>query len=337
MNPAGGDGRSGSARDHWRPSAPLAHLRARAGLIARIRAFFIARGVLEVDTPVLSAAAVTDPHLASLQALYRGPGFPAGLPLYLQTSPEFAMKRLLAAGSRPIYQLGKAFRDGEAGRRHNPEFTLLEWYRPGFDLSALMDEVEALVTELLGPGPRFQRLCYRDVFLARLQLDPFTVSVDELRACAHRHGLAGSEALPLVERDAWLDLLLTHFIEPQLGVGVPCFVRDYPASQAALARLRPGMPAVAERFELYIQGMEIANGFHELGDAAEQRARFESDRARRRDAGLPDVVLDERLLAALAHGLPDCAGVALGVDRLVMMVLGAKTIAEVLAFPLERA
>lgn len=321
----------------WQPTAPLANLRARADLIARIRAFFAARGVLEVETPALAGATVTDPHLASLQSCYRGPGFPAGCSLYLQTSPEFAMKRLLAAGSGPIYQLGKAFRDGEAGRLHNPEFTLLEWYRPGFDSRAMMDEIETLVTDLLGLDRRFERMTYRELFRHRLQIDPCTAALDELRDCARRHGLARSADLPLAEPDAWLDLLLTHFIEPQLGLEAPCFVHDYPPSQAALARIRPGEYPVAERFELYIKGVEIANGFHELADADEQRARFESDRARRRRDGLPDVVPDERLIAALAHGLPDCAGTALGVDRLVMIALGTKSIAEVMAFPLESA
>ncbi|MGE0371626.1 MAG: EF-P lysine aminoacylase EpmA [Gammaproteobacteria bacterium] len=325
------------ANEDWRPGAPLANLRARAALLTRIREFFAVRGVLEVETPALSAAAVTDPHLASLQGRYTGPGFPAGRPMYLQTSPEFAMKRLLAAGSGPIYQLAKAFRDSEAGRLHNPEFTLLEWYRPGFDQSAMMDEVEALVAEVLGLDRRFERVSYRDLFRRRLKVDPFEASLEELRGCARRHGLARSEELSLPEPDAWLDLLLTHFIEPQLGVEMPCFVHDYPPSQAALARIRPGEHPVAERFELYIKGVEIANGFHELADADEQRARFERDRARRRRDGLPDVVPDERLLAALEHGLPDCSGVALGVDRLVMVALGAKSITEVLAFPLDRA
>jgi lysyl-tRNA synthetase class 2 len=320
----------------WQPTAPLANLRARAELIARIRAFFAARGVLEVETPVLAGSAVSDLHLASLSSRYTGPGFPAGRELYLQTSPEFAMKRLLAAGSGPIYQLGKAFRDGEAGRLHNPEFTLLEWYRPGFDLPALMGEVEALAADLLGLERGFARRTYRELFRQHLQLDPFTASIDELRDCACRNGVTRSEDLPLHEPDAWLDLLLTHCIEPWLGRDTPCFVHDYPPSQAALARVRAEDPPVAERFELYIRGVEIANGFHELADAAEQRARFESDRARRREACLPDVMPDERMLAALAHGLPDCAGVALGVDRLVMIALEAQSIAEVMAFPLER-
>lgn len=321
----------------WQPSASLSNLRARADLLARIRAFSAGRGVLEVETPALAGAAVTDPHLASLHVLYTGPGFPAGHDLYLQTSPEFALKRLLAAGSGPIYQLGKAFRDGEAGRLHNPEFTLLEWYRPGFDLPALMDEVEALAADLLGTGSRFERRTYRELFRHHVQIDPFTASLDELRDCARRNGVARSGELPLQEPDAWLDLLLTHCIEPHLGQQAPCFVHDYPPSQAALARIRPGEFPVAERFELYIRGVEIANGFHELTDVAEQRARFECDRARRREAGLPDVISDERFLAALAHGLPDCAGVALGVDRLIMIALGVRTIAEVMAFPLEKA
>jgi lysyl-tRNA synthetase class 2 len=328
---------AGTDPQQWRPSAPLDNLRARAGMMARIRGFFAARGVLEVETPALSAAAVTDPHLASLRTCYTGPAFPAGRPLYLQTSPEFAMKRLLAAGSGPIYQLGKAFRDGEAGRLHNPEFTLLEWYRPGFDLAAMMDEVEALAAALLGVTRRFERTLYRDLFRRHLRIDPATASLEELRDCARRHGLARSGDLPLRDPDAWLDLLLTHFIEPQLGAETPCFVHDYPPSQAALSRIRPGPYPVAARFELYINGMEIANGFQELTDAAEQRVRFERDRARRRADGLPDVEPDERLLAALAHGLPDCAGVALGVDRLLMVALRAQSIAEVVAFPLERA
>lgn len=322
----------------WRPTASLANLRARAALLARIRAFFAQRGVLEVETPALAGAAVTDPHLASLRSCYTGPGFPAGRPLYLQTSPEFAMKRLLAAGSGPIYQLGKAYRDGEAGRLHNAEFTLLEWYRPGFGLSAMMDEVEALAAGVLGLERGFERVSYRELFRRSLGIDPFGVSVEALRDCARSHGLARSVELPLSGVDAWLDLLLTHFIEPGLGAGTPCFVHDYPPSQAALARLRPGaVPPVAERFELYIGGMEIANGYHELGDPAEQRARFMHDRERRQRDGLPDVVADERLLAALAQGLPDCAGVALGVDRLVMAALGARSIGEVVAFTLERA
>ncbi len=322
---------SGSDGSDWRPGAAIEALRARAAILARIRAFFAARGVLEVETPVLAAATVTEPQLQSFETRYTGPG--GARRLYLQTSPEYAMKRLLAAGSGPIWQLARVFRDGEAGRLHNPEFTLLEWYRPGFDHHALMDEVEALVAELLGLPAGFERIPYAELFRRSLDLDPFHAELRELQACARQRGI---DAPPLDSRDGWLDLLLTHLIEPGLGVARPVFVHDYPPSQAALARVRPAEPLVAERFELYIDGIELANGYHELGDAAEQRARFARDREYRRAAGLPDVPADERLLAALAHGLPSCAGVALGLDRLVMLAVGARSLDEVLAFSLDR-
>jgi elongation factor P--(R)-beta-lysine ligase len=324
---------SGSDRTGWRPGATIEALRARAAILARIRAFFAARGVLEVETPVLAAATVTDPQLHSLETRYTGPGAGDGRRLYLQTSPEYAMKRLLAAGSGPIWQLARVFRDGEAGRLHNPEFTLLEWYRPGFDHHALMDEVEALVADILGIPAGFERVPYAELFRRSIDIDPFTADIRELQACARSHGI---DAPSLDSRDAGLDLLLTHRIGPGLGVDRPVFVHDYPPSQAALARIRDGNPPVAERFELYIKGVELANGYHELGDAAEQRARFARDRERRRAAGLPDVRLDEHLLAALEHGLPECAGVALGFDRLVMLATGAQSIDEVMAFSLNR-
>ncbi len=316
----------------WRPGATIGTLRARAAILARVRAFFAARGVLEVETPVLAAATVTEPQIHSLETRYTGPG--GGRRLYLQTSPEYAMKRLLAAGSGPIWQLARVFRDGEAGRLHNPEFTLLEWYRPGFDHHALMDEVEALVVEILGLPAGFERITYAELFRRHIGLDPFDAHDRDLQACARDHGI---DAPPIESRDGWLDLLLTHLIEPVLGAERPLFVHDYPPSQAALARLRDGDPPVAERFELYIKGIELANGYHELGDAAEQRARFARDRERRRHAGLPDVPADDRLLAALAHGLPPCAGVALGLDRLVMLAVGVRSLDEVLAFSLDRS
>ncbi len=316
----------------WRPSASFANLRLRAQILAQIRAFFAARGVLEVETPALSGATVTDLHLASLETRCRA-GAAGERTLYLQTSPEFAMKRLLAAGSGPIYQLARAFRDGEAGRRHNPEFTLLEWYRPGLDHHGLMDEMEALLSEILGTGPAV-RLSYAELFEERLGVDPHAASPLELAAAARAAGLAD----PLdLDRDGWLDLLLAVVLEPGLGRGRPAFLYDFPASQAALARVRPGPPAVAERFEVFVEGVELANGFHELADPAEQRRRFERDLERRRERGLPAVPIDEHLLAALAAGLPPCAGVALGVDRLVMLAAGASSLAEVLAFPVDRA
>lgn len=281
-----------------------------------------------METPLLAAAGVTDPQIDGIPVEVPGLGR-----RWLQTSPEFAMKRLLAAGGGSIYQLGRAFRAGEQGRYHNPEFTLLEWYRPGFDADALIEEVAALVAEVLGPAP-VERLEYREVFARHAGLDPFDASLAEL------HG-AGAEAAggPAgdLDRDALLDLLMGLRVAPRLGRGRRSFVCGYPASQAALARLRPEDPATAERFELFVEGLELANGFHELTDPLEQARRFREDRRRRRAAGRPVPAADRRLLAALRSGLPDCAGVALGVDRLVMLALGAGHIAEVLAFPADRA
>lgn len=325
---------------HWRPSADLSVLRLRAELLAQIRAFFAARGVLEVETPALSAAAITDPHLASFNTCYSGPGSQHGRPLYLHTSPEFAMKRLLAAGSGCIYQIARVFRDGEAGSRHNPEFTLLEWYRVGFDHHRLMDEVAELVGMLLAGRLALaepERLSYRQIFQHHLNLDPHRATVADLAACAETRNISIPTGMPPDDPDPWLDLLLTHCVEPRLGSGRLTFVHDYPASQAALARLRPDDPPVGERFELYINGIELANGFHELGDAVEQRHRFAQENAARRAAGLPVMPVDEHLLAALEFGLPDCAGVALGFDRLVMLATRKTSLAEVLAFPLDRA
>lgn len=343
----------------WAPAASLDVLGRRARMAAAVRSFFAARDVLEVETPLLAAATVTDPHLHSLVTRY---GVAAGGPerkLYLQTSPEFAMKRLLAAGSGAVYQLGRAFRDGELGRRHNPEFTLLEWYRPGFDHHRLMDEVEELLDVTLGGllgGRPAEQLTYGEAFARHAGVDPFRDPTERLREAAARAagGRAagpGPDRLPDLreDRDAWLDLLMATAVEPRLGWdGAPAdgrpratFVHDYPASQAALARVRPagasGEPALAERFELFVAGVELANGFHELADPDEQRRRFERDLAVRRAWGLPEVELDERLLAALEAGLPPCAGVALGFDRLVMLATGSDSIAEVLAFPVDLA
>jgi lysyl-tRNA synthetase class 2 len=294
--------------------------------------------VLEVETPALSPAAATDPHLHSLTTHYTGPGRPATL--YLHTSPEFPMKRLLAAGSGSIYQVCKVFRDGEAGRRHNPEFTLLEWYRVDFDHHQLMDEVAALVTEILAPAQplaTMEKISYRDAFRRHAGIDPFTAAASALAACARDHGIQLAESFAHGDLDGWRDLLLTHVIEPKLGRGRLSFLYDYPASQAALARVRPGDPPLASRFELYVEGIELANGFHELGEAAEQAARFARDNETRRVAGLAPMPPDQHLLAGLAHGLPDCAGVALGLDRLIMLAAERNTIGEVIAFPPDRA
>lgn len=246
------------------------------------------------------------------------------------------MKRLLAAGTGPIFQICKAFRDKEEGRHHNPEFTLLEWYRPGFDHHALMGEVDELLGELLGT-PTGDRWGYADVFERYVGVNPHAASPQELARRALELGLNDVAGLGTASRDDWLHLLVSHRVAPHLGRDRPCFLYDYPASQAALARLRRDAPIVAERFEVYVDGVELANGFHELTDAEELRHRFEADLAERRTAGSSSVSPDERLLDALASGLPPCAGVALGVDRLVMLAAGAETLADVIAFPVDRA
>jgi len=314
----------------WRPSAAPATLVIRARLLQRIRAFFQARDVLEVETPLLSRAAVTDPHIESF--LVQDPL--GGTPRYLHTSPEFAMKRLLAAGNGSIYQVCKVFRQGEASRQHNPEFSMLEWYRPGFNHQQLMSELDDLLRALLDgylPLADTLRLTYLEAFQHYAGIDPFMASIPELQATVRQRGI---EVIGLDQhhKDPWLDLLMTHVVEPALPPGGPVFIYDYPASQAALARIRQESPPVAERFELYFGGMELANGFHELTDAVEQRQRFTADLASREVNHLACVPLDERFLAALESGLPACAGVALGIDRLVMLAAGVKSISEVIAF-----
>jgi lysyl-tRNA synthetase class 2 len=301
-------------------------------MLARCREFFAARGVLEVETPILAQATVTDVHLASLESRIAG----RPRPYYLQTSPEYAMKRLLAAGSPDLYQVCKVFRDGESGRLHNPEFTMLEWYRRGFDHVALMDEVETLLGGLLAGrlAQPPERLSYREAFLRVLGVDPLAAPLAELAALAAAR--AGA-ALAGADRDTVLDLLMGALVGPALGRGRLTFVHSYPASQAALARLVPGVPPLAARFEAYAEGLELCNGFHELADAAEQRRRFEADLALRAARGLPALPLDERLLAALEAGLPDCAGVAVGLDRVLMLATGCSTIREVLTFAVDEA
>ncbi len=314
----------------WQPSATLPTLKRRAQLLAIVRDFFATRHVQEVETPVLSTAAVSDCQIESLTTRITG----RNEAFFLHTSPEFAMKRLLAAGSGDIFQICKVFRDAEHGRWHNPEFTLIEWYRLGFDDSALMTEVEALVTALLYPQPLkrgAERLTYADALYRYAGVDTHRASDLDLTQAAVQHGIVCNAAL---DRDAKLDLLMALVVGPKLGRERPCFIYDYPASQASLARIKPGFPAVAARFELYIDGLELANGFHELGQADEQRARFSRDLATRRVRGQVEPPLDEELLAALAAGLPECAGVALGFDRLVAISTGAKSLREAMAFSL---
>lgn len=325
-----------SAAWPWRPSAAAPALRLRARLNARVRAFFAERGVLEVETPVLSRAGNTEPNIASFALEFSGRTDGAPRTRWLRTSPEFALKRLLAAGVGDCYELGRVFRDGEAGGRHNPEFTMLEWYRLGWDHLRLLDETVALVREalaLVGRDAAPQVTTFRDLYWQRLQLDPFTAGIETLRNALGEVAV-DPEGLT---RDDWLDLLMTHRLQPAFAADTLLAVHDWPASQAALARIRPGDPPVAERFELYLGPLELANGYHELTDAGEQRARFERDGRVRAARGLPAVPLDAALIDALAHGLPACAGVALGVDRLLMALLGTGRIADVLAFDFARA
>jgi len=305
-------------------------LEARASLLGQIRQFFAERQVLEVDTPILSAAAGTDPNLDPVCVPPQGEG---EVPLFLQTSPEFAMKRLLASGSGAIYQLAKSFRNNVAGTQHNPEFTMLEWYRPDFTLSQLMDEVEALVSALLSLE-KAERISYGDLFKHHLQLDPFTATLDTLQQVATEHiDIVMESSNP----DHWLDLLFSHCIQPQLQA--PVFIMNYPVSQAALAKVEEderGCP-VARRFELVVAGMELANGYDELTDAAEQKRRFERDLALRKAEGKPLHPVDLNFLAALEQALPECCGVALGVDRLLMLKTASKDIRNVISFPIAIA
>ncbi|MEF3081775.1 EF-P lysine aminoacylase EpmA [Luteimonas sp. SMYT11W] len=319
------------------PSASFDTLRLRARLNATLRAFFAGRGVPEVETPMLSQAGNTDPNVASFRTEFGGHVSAGPRTRWLRTSPEFPLKRLLAAGFGDCYELGRVFRDGEAGGRHNPEFTMLEWYRVGWDQFQLADETVALVQdalEIVARRAEVVQTTYRALYLDTLGLDPMTAADAELQAA-----LGNVQIDPEgLTRDDWLDLLMTHRIQPANPEDRILVVHDYPASQCMLARVaeRDGVQ-VAERFELYLGALELANGYHELADGAEQRARFERDHAVRgsRDAALP--AIDEALLDALDVGFPDCAGVALGVDRLMMAMLWTGRIADVIAFDFARA
>lgn len=313
-----------------------ARLELRGRLYALIRQFFAERGVLEVETPTLSAAGNTDPNIESFATDFSGRGDASPARRWLRTSSEFAQKRLLAGGVGDCYELGRVFRNGEAGRRHNPEFTMLEWYRVGWDHRRLVDETVDLVRAALGLVQRDAGVhvsTYRELFMSTLAIDPFTSTIQTLKATLGDVRIEGEG----LSRDDWLDLLLTHHIQPQFDRDRIAVILDYPASQCALARIRGDDPAVAERFELYLGTQELANGYHELADAGEQRERFERDNARRRSRGLAELPVDENLLAALQEGLPACAGVALGIERLLMAMVGSEDIADVLAFPFRDA
>lgn len=350
--------------DLFRPRAPLDTLRIRARWLAAIRRFFDQRGYWEVDTPLLSRDRAIDPNLAPFVTQWHREGEASlldgqaisGNEFYLQTSPEFAMKRLLVSGADAIYQLGHVFRNGEVGHLHNPEFMMLEWYRVGDTHHDQMDFVEELVSSLLSlpevlesclqaaPAEaetsttgRFARTTYRAAFERHVGVNVLNVPTHDLPRIAEDHGIVAPPGLNSDDRDGWLNLLLALLVEDKLGRGRPEFVYDYPATQAALARIRPDDPPVAERFELYFNGIEICNGYHELTDAAELRGRIEHESATRIASGRPPLSRDSLLLAAMDAGLPACAGVALGVDRLLQIAIGAASIAEVIPFPFDRA
>lgn len=315
----------------WQPAARLDTLRRRAALLDAVRGFFRERAVLEVETPLVLSRTVTDVQINSLRVEDSR---------WLHTSPEYPMKRLLAAGSGDIFQVCHVFRAGESGRLHNPEFTMVEWYRLGFGLPQIMQETAALAATLLQAGgrtaPETEAISYAEAFERELGCNPLTASVEQLRQLAAHHGLAAS-SIRDATRDDLLDFLVAVVVGPRLGRGRLTCLHHFPASQAALARLDQADPRTALRFELYAEGIELANGYVELASAAEQRQRFEADLTERRRRGLPGPDMDTRLLAALESGLPPCAGVALGFDRVAMLALGATRIDAVLAFPWDRA
>ena len=318
-----------------RSQALLDALHLRAKLYALVREFFADRNVLEVETPILSAAGNSEPNIASFSTHFSG-HVDAGVPTrWLRTSPEYPLKRLLAAGVGDCYELGRVFRNGEAGGRHNPEFTMLEWYRVGWDHRRLMEETVALVEAalgLVGRSAEVHVVSYRQLFLDELGLDPLHASVDVLRQPLADNGISADG----LTRDDWLDLLITHRIQNTFPSDRMTVIHDYPATQCALAKIRAGDPPLAERFELYLGHHEVANGYHELNDADEQRLRFERDQSVRRARGLPEMPLDIRLLQTLGD-MPDAAGVALGIERLLMCLANTDAIADVLAIPFHEA
>ena len=301
-------------------------------MLQNIRAFFAQRDVLEVETPVLAKSSITDPHLQSFKTRYLNYDY------YLQTSPEFFMKRLLAFGSGDIYQVCKVFRDDEQGKNHNPEFSMLEWYRTGFDHQQLMDEMETLFESLIKQmqtdikWQACKRISYQQAFLDVLGVDPLAASAEELKQITQQYNIEIPVGMNEQDKDMWLDWLLTQAIAPEFSKQSFTFLYDYPASQAALARISEMDSRVAHRFEVFFGELELANGFYELTDAAEQRGRFENENKKRNQLGLDVVPVDENLLLALEHGMPECSGVAIGVDRLLMVLLGVGSIEGVLGF-----
>jgi lysyl-tRNA synthetase class 2 len=319
----------------WLPTMSIPDLRERAQVLTSIRHFFATQGVLEVETPSVSHACVTDIHLAPFKSEFIGPSHAHGCAVYFMTSPEFHMKRLLAAGAGSIFQLCKAFRNEESGRYHNPEFTILEWYRVGFDHHQLMDDVDALLQLTLSCDSA-EKITYQQAFCQWVGVCPLEGTMASLKAAADQLGL-GDVTVDESDRDTLLQLLFNVGVEPNIGQTRPTFVYNFPASQAALAKISPCDLRVAERFEVYFKGIELANGFHELDDPVEQRARFVADNRRRELMGQEALPVDEHLIQALQSGLPPCAGVALGIDRLLMLALNKSQIRDVMAFAFANA
>lgn len=324
-------------QQNWRPTCSIELLRLRAQILAEIRKFFADRSVLEVETPLLGHCIGTDPQLDFFTAEYCLS--PLQQTLFMQTSPEFAMKRLLAAGSGSIYQIGKAFRNGESGRFHNPEFTMLEWYRVGFTLPQLMDEIAELIEGLFSGKPlkETRRVSYQDVFVSFTGLDPLIFSYQDY--CAFARECELSEAVDICGQDhaLWLDFIFSHKVQPHLGENALCMVYGYPACQSSLAKINEDNPQIVERVELFINGIELGNGYYELTDAEEQSRRFDKELAIRHLHKQPSAVKDQRLIAALQSGLPECSGVAVGLDRLLMLLSDSASIDNVLSFSIRSA
>ncbi|WP_267257162.1 elongation factor P--(R)-beta-lysine ligase [Coxiella endosymbiont of Ornithodoros maritimus] len=316
----------------WQPTASIENQRLRAQSLKNIRQFFAERKVMEVETPILSQHTVTDIYIDSFQTTYLNGKKKQNY--YLQTSPEYAMKRLLSAGSGPIYQICKAFRNGESGSQHNPEFSILEWYRPNFSCHDLMDEMDELLQFIL-QSKKASRITYEELFLKHLGINPHQTSLHQLQSLANQFSLENSNEYS--DRNTLLQFLFSEHLEPKIGFDAPLFVYHFPATQAALSKINPQDPNIALRFEVYIQGMECANGFEELTNADEQRQRFLNDNKKRNQQNRPSINIEKRFLDALTHGLPPCAGVAVGLDRLIMMKSERKCIDDVINFPWERA
>jgi len=323
----------------WQSTQTWQNAQKRAKILQKIRQFFADRNVIEVETPALSQGTVTDVYLDAISCKYDFlADSPAGhsTELFLQTSPEFHMKRLLASGYGCIYSIAKAFRHEESGNYHNPEFTMLEWYRIGFDQFYLMSEVAELLEVVLG-GNKALFSSYQDIFLKSVSVDPLTANFDELVEVLTQHGKADDWLIDMNDADLLLQFIFTEIIEPTIGIAEPQFIYDFPIAQASLAKRSVDDPRVAQRFECYFKGIELVNGFNELTDADEQVARFEQDNTKRKEQGLVTKPIDKNFIAALNHGLPQCSGVALGIDRLVMLALDIKVISEVQSFSIERA